>query len=399
VRAGARRARPSAGRPVRLAGSAPGFRTAARTVGASARAPPCASWRRAAGGGYAGGGTGQRQGRGSALKGGASSGIIAALPARGRSEADLLEILSILAPVLLVIGLGWALSRLGFLSRQALFDLNRLSYWIGLPCLLVVRIGAARPALADVAGLLVVAAGGTALAMLLAAALAWLLRMPARSLVTFVQGAYRGNLTFIGLPVVLYAFAGTGAAASAEAAALIAFAPMVVLYNVAAVALLLAPRSAGVAGTLRAVGHGLVTNPILISALIGLAISLGAWGLPQVLERGLSAVGQMALPLALLCIGGSLHTARIEGRVLWGALAAAFKVAVVPLVGLGLGLWIGLSAEHLRIALILLACPTASASYVLVLQLRGDAALASTTIVMSYLFALPAMFAVLALTG
>lgn len=334
------------------------------------------------------------------LKAAPASGIIAALAARSGSEVDLLEILGILAPVLLVIGLGWALSRLGFLSRQAEFDLNRLSYWIGLPCLLVVRIGAASPALADVAGLLLVAAGGTGLAMLLAALLAWLLRMPGRSLVTFVQGAYRGNLTFIGLPVVLYAFAGTGtgAAAGAEAAALIAFAPMVVLYNVAAVALLLAPQRAGLAGTARAVGYGLVTNPILISALIGLAISLGGWALPLVLERGLSAVGQMALPLALLCIGASLHTTRIEGRLLWGVLAAAFKVAAVPLLGLALGLWIGLSADHLRIALILLACPTASASYVLVLQLRGDAALASTSIVMSYVLALPAMLAVLALT-
>lgn len=310
----------------------------------------------------------------------------------------LVNILGILAPVLLVIGLGWTLSGLGFLSRQALFDLNRLSYWIGLPSLLVVRIGAASPALADVAGLLFVAAGATALAILLAAALAWLLRLPSRSLVTFVQGAYRGNLTFVGLPVVLYAFAGTGAAGSAEAAALIAFAPMVVFYNVAAVALLLAPQRAGLAGTLRAMGQGLVTNPILISALIGLAISLGGWVLPVVLERSLSAVGQMALPLALLCIGGSLYTARIEGRILWGVLAAAFKVAAVPLLGLALGGWIGLSADHLRIALILLACPTASASYVLVLQLRGDAALASTTIVMSYVLALPAMMAVLAFT-
>ncbi|PWG65470.1 AEC family transporter [Spiribacter halobius] len=300
--------------------------------------------------------------------------------------------------MLMVIGLGWVLSRLGFLSRQALFDLNRLSYWIGLPCLLVVRIGGASPALSDVAGLLFVAAGGTALGMALAAVVAWLLGMPSRSLVTFVQGVYRGNLTFVGLPVVLYAFAGTGAATSAEAAALIAFAPMVVLYNVAAVALLLAPQRAGLAGTLRAMGHGLVTNPILIAALVGLAVSLGGWPIPVVLERSLSAVGQMALPLALLCIGGSLYTARIEGRVLWGALAAGLKVAAVPLLGLGLGLAVGLSAEHLRIALILLACPTASASYVLVLQLRGDAALASTTIVLSYVLALPAMMAVLALT-
>src|SRR5690606_4317595 len=55
----------------------------------------------------------------------------------------LVAIIEILAPVFVIIGLGWGLTRTGFLGPQALGDLNRLTYWIGLPAMLFYRIAAA----------------------------------------------------------------------------------------------------------------------------------------------------------------------------------------------------------------------------------------------------------------
>lgn len=297
---------------------------------------------------------------------------------------------------MLVIVLGWALTRFGFLSARALRDLNRLTYWVGLPCLLFYGVGAARPAFDAVGSLLLVATGATFFGVLAGAVVAWRLSLSAAARGVLVQGVFRGNLTFIGLPIVFYAFAGQGmSSGSAEASALLAFGPLVVLYNVLAVTVLMLSAGARRAGAIRGVAYGLVSNPILISCLAGLAMSLSGLGFPEMAGRTLSAVGQMALPLALICIGGTLHISRIRGRLGAAFAGALMKVSVVPAAGLLLAWWVGLSAEHTRIALILLACPTASASYVLAGQLGGDEALASSIIVISNVLAIPAMVVVL----
>src|SRR5690606_30587535 len=122
-------------------------------------------------------------------------------------------------------------------------------------------------------------------------------------------------------------------------------------------------------------------------------------GLPDLLQRTLSAIGQMALPLALICIGGTLHTTRLRGGLRYAFIGSLMKVTLLPAIGMLLAWWVGLSAEHTRIVLLLLACPTASVSYILVRQLQGDEALASSMIVISNLLAVPAMAVVLAITA
>ena len=307
--------------------------------------------------------------------------------------------MQILAPVVLIIAIGWGLLRTGFLSSPALADINRLTYWVGLPALLIERISSATPALGSVGGMLIVLAGTAVASMVLAALIAGFWGMPGRSGVTFIHGTFRGNLTFVGLPVVIYAFAGSPDAAAVESAALVAFVPMVILYNVTAVVLMQLPGGWQPVATLQRVGRGLLTNPILLSTLVGMTLALLDWELPLLAERTFSALGQMALPLALLGIGGGLYTTRLRGRRQWALSAAVLKTTAGPLIGALLGVWVGLSAEEMRLVLIFLACPTAAASFVLVQQMDGDVALIASTIMLSHLFALPAMLLVLALTA
>jgi predicted permease len=311
-----------------------------------------------------------------------------------------LTILNILAPVFLIILLGWVISHAGFLSRGALQEVNRLTYWFGLPALLFHRLAAASPEFGDVAGMLAALVAATFIGIAAGAGAGWAMGLPRPAVGTFIQGVFRGNLAFIGLPVVLYAFSGIGVSAAAESSALLAFGPLVVIYNVLAVAVLLVSvPQAGAAGPLRRALYGLVSNPILLSCLAGVAFSLAGWSLPGLVERTLAALGQMALPLALLCIGGALYWTRVRGHLQWAGVAAVLKVGVLPAVGLALAWWLGLSAEHTRIVGILLACPTASASYLLATQMGGDGGLASSIVLISNLLAVPAMIVVLSLTA
>ena len=127
----------------------------------------------------------------------------------------------------------------------------------------------------------------------------------------------------------------------------------------------------------------ILTNPLLLSGLSGLLVAQLGWTLPGVLDRTLELLGGAAVPIALLCIGGSLTTARLVGRRSWIVSAAAFKVVVAPLLVWGLVRSAGLGAIELRIAVVFASTSTAAAAYVMARQMDGDEALASGSIALS----------------
>jgi predicted permease len=311
-----------------------------------------------------------------------------------------MALLETFAPIFLVIGLGWLLARQGLIGAGALKQLNWLTYWVAMPAFLFHSIAGANHQLQAASGLLFVTVLATLLAMLAAALLGPMAGIAKASRGTFVQGVFRGNLGFIGLPIIIYAFSATGpSGGGAEASALLVFGPMVVLYNLFGVLVLLPADSGGLRRGLGIASREWLRNPILISCVAGLCVSLGGWSTPPMVERSFTIIGQMALPLALLCIGGTLHSCQLRGRIRLATTASLMKVALLPSLGLLIAGWVGLSDELTRVALILLACPTASATYVLACQLDGDEALASGIVVISNLLAIPAMFGVLAATA
>ncbi len=307
-------------------------------------------------------------------------------------------ILNSVAPVFLLILLGWALRYWQFLSSDALADMARLIYWVSIPCLLFYKTAAAQLDFGEAGRLLAVTLGATALS---AGGAYWLARhyhMPPTAIGTFLQAVCRGNLAFVGLPVVFYAFSEPGRNAGvAEATALLAFGPMVVLYNAGAVWVLMQSRPAAQQARGWPLLRELLTNPLLLSCAVGVGWALLEWPIPMVMARTLDVLSQPALPLALICIGGTLVTTPFAGCWHWSVAAALFKVVMMPLCGYGLALWLGLNTDSTRVALILLACPTAAASYVLVHQIGGDEALASGSILLSTVLAVFSLTAVLAL--
>jgi predicted permease len=67
-------------------------------------------------------------------------------------------------------------------------------------------------------------------------------------------------------------------------------------------------------------------NPIILSALAGILVSLTALPVPLVLGRSLDILSDLALPLALLIIGASLSFDMVQSKfnrnLKWYSLAA-----------------------------------------------------------------------------
>ena len=311
-------------------------------------------------------------------------------------------ILNVLAPVFLVIALGAALGRARFISDDVLGGMNRLAYWVGLPCLLLHKIAAASFAEAGSFDTFWLVLIGMLASLAVGGAVAWAVRMRRAQVGAFLQAAFRGNLAFVGLAVVLSAFsalqgAGPDTLGRAERAVVLTLGPIVPVYNVAAVLVLLACSHKLGARTVRTMSLQVATNPLLIASAAGLAVSLSGWSFPGAVQRTLETVGQLALPLALLCVGGKIASAKLGGRAGLPLLAAVIKVTVGPVVGFFAARWIGVGPVETSAALILLACPTAVASYVLSEQLGGDSALSAGAVVVSTVLSVISLAVVVAL--
>jgi malate permease and related proteins len=138
-------------------------------------------------------------------------------------------------------------------------------------------------------------------------------------------------------------------------------------------------------GMVKPFAKQLLTTPPLLATLAGIGWALGGWTMPPAVDKVLFALGEMALPLGLLGVGGALVTVKL-GAAWRNPLASALvKTALSPLLGWGVGRALGLGPAELKMVLILLACPTAIISYTMALELKGDEALATGAISLSVL--------------
>lgn len=293
-----------------------------------------------------------------------------------------MSVLAIVIPVFLVIALGAVLTRTRFIGPELIGELNRLTYYVGLPAFLFSSISGAT--LAGGRSLVVfgVMAGATLALVPVGYGVAKLMRVPAEVVGTFVHAGVRGNLAFVGLPVIALALAAHHSEA-VWPVALLAMAPLTMVANILGVVLLLVGHGKPGPGLVRSLVWQLVTNPLLIASGLGAACAASELELPAWIAKAIAVTGQMALPLALLCIGGSLVAIPLRGRRTLATVASVLKVAGAPLLGWPLAWWCGLSPDETRIALLFLATPAAAASYTLACKLGGDEALAASSVAIS----------------
>lgn len=311
-----------------------------------------------------------------------------------------MHVLNSLVPVFLIILLGKLLCRTGFLSDGTAKSLNKLTYWVALPALLLDKISTSTFNAEEVSriSLLLV------IATLASAAISWLiarlLKLERRAIGAFIQCSARSNNAFVGLPVILYAL--TDLYPGVETAATLSLAPAIVCYNVMSISVLLAfsdQKTAGTGTAVRLFTKQLLTNPLLLACVVGLAINALQIRFPMILQRSLSTLGSAALALALLSIGSSLSFEGIGQNLNRSFAASSIKVFIQPLLGLGLAVLWGLPAMDRQILLLYLACPTAVASYVLTDIFNSDRDLAAHIIVLSTLLSAVSLSLIIAFGG
>ena len=287
-----------------------------------------------------------------------------------------MDIATTIIPIFAVIFVGWVAHLKGFLNPEFIVPANRLVYYIAIPALVFRAISKA--SLRTQFNPLVVFS--TLLSIVLTFFLAWglgrRLFTKGNQTGTFVQTSFHGNLGYIGLAVAYYYLGDEGLI---RASILSGF--IILLQNFLSVFIL-----QFYAGNSAKNGHGIqvlksiVGNPVVLSTLAGIGFSAGGIPVPLVIDRGLNILAGLALPMALLVIGASLTFKKIWSRLSMLLPASGIKLIFLPVLGWVMFEALGIPGQEYLPALILLATPTATVTYVMAREMGGDADLAVSAI-------------------
>lgn len=283
---------------------------------------------------------------------------------------DLLRALvDVVVPVVLVAGVGVAAGRLlpidlGTVTKLGLMVLTPA---LALHTMLTTAVSG------SVGALLVVA---FAVFTLAAAALGWLATpgVPGRSRRSAAVAVAIGNNGNMGLPIALFALGSEGL----DQAVLILLTSIVITFVLAP---LLYGAHEGPLGALR----GMVRLPALWAVAVGILVRVTGAPVPVGIARGVELLSQAAVPVILLTLGIQLGTSsrvRLTRPVLT---ASVIRVAVLPVVALGIGYAVGLRGLPLQSLVLAAAMPTAVNAYLLATEYDGDVDLVAHTVTVSTL--------------
>ncbi|WP_137179027.1 AEC family transporter [Roseomonas sp. AR75] len=269
-------------------------------------------------------------------------------------------------PVFGLLALGALLKRRLLRDDAIWAGIERLVFWVLLPCLIASALSAVRfdtlPVFGMLAALWAALSAGTVLAVLLSRALGH----GHAAMTSVLQGGIRFNN--------LMGFAIGGAIWGAEGIAYAAVATGIIVPFVQAVATVAFVLGRGGAVRVPALLRQVLMNPLILGCIAGFAISL-AGGLPPGLQPAVRNLGNASIALGLLCVGAALTLQGLGDRPATQAATAALKLLVMPLMTWALCAALGLGPLATAIAVLFMALPTAATSYVMARAMGGDAKL------------------------
>lgn len=289
-------------------------------------------------------------------------------------------ILSALTPIFAIIVLGFLISRTPVSSAAVWSELERLTYYIFFPALLVLRLSSSNFDWQDVVEIGLVIAAALFVITVLILVLRRLISGDAASLSSVYQGSIRFN-TYIGLACIDVLYGDRGLITAA-----LCLAVYIPLVNVLCVVALTGGGEGGTKRLSRVI-NSVVTNPLVLACVAGIAVSYTGFTIPALADSVLDILSQPALPIGLLAVGAGIRFVAL-GEQSWQLLIAVLnKLAVFPALVLAACLLFETSHSVAVILLLLTALPAPPSAYILARQLGGNESLMANIITVQTLAA------------
>jgi len=119
----------------------------------------------------------------------------------------------------------------------------------------------------------------------------------------------------------------------------------------------------------------ILSNPLIVGCLVGIAINLAGISLWQPIAEGLSLLGKASLGITLITVGAGLKLTGLEATRIKLLLSCFLKLVFMPALVLIIALFMNISGLELTVLIILASMPTAANGYLLAREMGGDAPL------------------------
>ena len=293
-------------------------------------------------------------------------------------------VLGALVPVFMLIALGLILRRTLVPVDAQWGGLERITYYVLFPALLIVTLARADldavPVLDVGAALLLAVLITSALCLALGPVLRARFGVGGPAFTSVFQGATRFQ-TYIALGVVgaLYGNLGLTLASVATVA-------MVPILNVLSVAVMTRYAAPERLPPLK-VAVLIARNPLIWACGIGIALSLLHVNIPAPIFQFGDALGRASLAVGLLVTGAGLRLGDLMRPNAAATAAVVLKLVLMPAIAGALALWFHLSGTDLAVVVCCAAVPTSPSAYVLARQTGGDAPLLAQIITLQTVLA------------
>ncbi len=294
---------------------------------------------------------------------------------------NLLFTLNTVLPVFIIIFIGVILKRINFINEDFISVASKLVFKIALPSLVFIKVSNANLKELAVFSELLYTVIYISIVFFLCFIFGLIFIKDKSRIGVFAQAVFRGNYGIIGLALLDNML---GDAGLSKGAVILAIASP--LYNIYATIGLIVPHHKFSLEGIKKIIKRLLTNPIIIALILSFIVLIievfyPDFHLPEFMNTTINKFSSMALPVALICIGGSLSIAHIKENKFLVILTTMLRIVISPLLFTIIAVFFGFRNESLAALFMLFGVPSAIASFILAKTMSGDADLAANVIV------------------
>lgn len=292
---------------------------------------------------------------------------------------------NVVAPLFFMMVLGYFLKYIKMYDQHTLDIMNKLVFKVFLPVLLFYNVYTTDLGEAVDIKLILYAASGVLILFLLLVLIVPRLEKENPKRGVLIQGVFRSNFVIFGIPVAtsIYGEGNVGTTA-------MLIATIVPLFNVLAVISLEIFRESQI--NVKKIAKGVITNPLIIAAVIGIIFLLIGIQLPIAVLSTVKDVSKMATPLGLILLGASFSFSDVKKYLNETIIIVIVKLVLVPAIMVPLSVYLGFRGIALLTLTIIYGAPTGVSTFQMAKQMDGDSDLAAQLIVFTSFFCIITMF-------
>ena len=292
--------------------------------------------------------------------------------------------INVTIPIFLVMVLGYFLRRRGMLNENFVNVANKFNFDVTLPFMVFRDIAAVDIRSVFDLKYVLFCAIASSVCFWVVWGLAKLFIKDKSLIGAFVQASFRSSAAVMGLAFIsnLYGPSAMGPLM------IIGAVPLYNIYSVLVLTFEAEDDGTGRdTGKLKEACVNILKNPIIISIVLGLIVSLCKLNFPVLVDNTIDNVAKMATPLALITFG-----AGFEGKEALAKMKPTLWAAFIKLIGqaaifIPIAIALGFTGEKLIAIMVMLAAPATPSCYIMAKNMKNDGVLTASIIVTTTLLA------------